>query len=231
MSAADSAVSAPAPRIALNDINAAIVGEYYFTAQEGVAGAYALAATKHLSDGLALTGVLPDLCEVPPVVVRAHPRLRDVTFCVLILRNAWVEVGKSVPVSPENFDAELGRKYAREDAIAKLWPLLGYWLRDKLHDTVPRTPIYPQVAAPVVLDPTPACGDVEANLQQTRKLAAAAEPLVDLENGDDRTLDTQAVLAKHAKVRDRCAERAGGNLGEYEQRSVDDDMLAKQVDG
>ena len=31
-----------------------------------------------------------------------------------------------------NFNAELGRKLAYEDAIRQLWPLMGFALRDKL---------------------------------------------------------------------------------------------------
>jgi hypothetical protein len=34
--------------------------------------------------------------------------------------------------SPENFNADLGRKFAYEDAVRQLWPLMGYALRDKL---------------------------------------------------------------------------------------------------
>ena len=33
---------------------------------------------------------------------------------------------------PENFDAELGRKIARQNAVAKVWPLMGYELRSRL---------------------------------------------------------------------------------------------------
>ena len=35
--------------------------------------------------------------------------------------------------SPENFDAEIGRKVARADARDKLWQLEGYLLREKLY--------------------------------------------------------------------------------------------------
>ena len=34
--------------------------------------------------------------------------------------------------SPENFNAEIGRKVARENAVDKVWPLMGYELRSKL---------------------------------------------------------------------------------------------------
>ena len=55
------------------------------------------------------------------------------TFCVLVLRNGFTVTGESACASPENFDAEIGRKIARENAINKVWALMGYELRSKLH--------------------------------------------------------------------------------------------------
>ena len=40
--------------------------------------------------------------------------------------------GESACVSPENFDAEIGRKIARQNAEQKIWPQMGYELRSKL---------------------------------------------------------------------------------------------------
>lgn len=54
------------------------------------------------------------------------------TICVLTLRNGFTVVGHSAPVSPENFDADLGKRIARERARAQIWPLAGYALREKL---------------------------------------------------------------------------------------------------
>lgn len=54
------------------------------------------------------------------------------TFCVLVLKNGYTVTGESACASPENFDAELGRKIARRNAVAKVWPLMGYELRTKL---------------------------------------------------------------------------------------------------
>lgn len=33
---------------------------------------------------------------------------------------------------PANFNAEIGRQIARENAVDKVWPLMGYELRSKL---------------------------------------------------------------------------------------------------
>jgi hypothetical protein len=54
------------------------------------------------------------------------------TLCILEMQNGFFVVGESAPASPENFDAELGRKFAYENAIRQLWKLEGYSLRDRL---------------------------------------------------------------------------------------------------
>ena len=106
-----------APRVTPADIEAEIASEYYFTAAEGVLGELA-------SDG------------VPPTIYEkanaAPASLRLLTFCVLVLRNGFTVTGESACASPENFDADIGRKIARQNAIAKVWPLLGFRLRDQL---------------------------------------------------------------------------------------------------
>ena len=102
-----------APRVTPADIEAEIDGEYYFTARDGVQQAF------HQQDELTrLTG--------------AHGELDRLTFCVLRLKNGFTVTGESACASPENFDAEIGRKIARQNAVAKIWPLLGFRLRDKI---------------------------------------------------------------------------------------------------
>ena len=54
------------------------------------------------------------------------------TICALTLQNGFVVTGESACAIPANFDAEIGRKIARENARQKLWPLLGFRLRDQL---------------------------------------------------------------------------------------------------
>ena len=55
------------------------------------------------------------------------------TFCVLVLRNGFTVTGESYCADAENFDAELGRKIARQNAISKVWPLMGYALKEQLN--------------------------------------------------------------------------------------------------
>jgi hypothetical protein len=54
------------------------------------------------------------------------------TICVLTLKNGFTVTGESACASPENFNAELGRKIARQNAVDKVWPLMGYALKERL---------------------------------------------------------------------------------------------------
>jgi len=56
------------------------------------------------------------------------------TICVLTLKNGFTVTGESACASQENFDAEIGHKIARKNAIQKIWPLMGYALKQRLHD-------------------------------------------------------------------------------------------------
>lgn len=103
-----------APRITPVDIEANIASEHYFTAGDGECGA-ALSEGPEGQHGC------------------AYPCSLDLlTFCVLLLRNGFTVTGESACASPENFDAELGKKIARQNAVAKIWPLMGYELRSQL---------------------------------------------------------------------------------------------------
>ena len=101
-----------APRVTLSDIEASIASEHYFTAGQAI-------------------GLSPveGVDYVPPREV--HP-LDLLTFCVLVLQSGFTVTGESACASPENFDAELGRKIARQHAVSKMWPLMGYALKDRL---------------------------------------------------------------------------------------------------
>src|SRR3954470_18983633 len=59
-------------------------------------------------------------------------QLDVMTLCILQVRNGFALIGKSAPASPENFDADLGKKFAYEDAVRPLWPLMGFALREEL---------------------------------------------------------------------------------------------------
>jgi hypothetical protein len=62
-----------------------------------------------------------------------HPdHAPHMTIAVVYLENGYILVGKSVPADPDNFDAELGRKFAYEDAIRQMWPLEAYLMRERM---------------------------------------------------------------------------------------------------
>lgn len=54
------------------------------------------------------------------------------TICALTLENGFQVVGESACADPANFDEEIGRKIARENARNKIWALEGYRLRSEL---------------------------------------------------------------------------------------------------
>lgn len=100
-------VAIPGPRVTPGDIEGDIATEWYFTAGDGVEGA---------------TGGDMDY----------SPELRWITFCVLVLRNGFTVTGESACVRLEDFDADLGCLIARRNAVDKVWPLMGYALKDRL---------------------------------------------------------------------------------------------------
>ena len=59
--------------------------------------------------------------------------LQLLTFCVLVLRNGFTVTGESACASPENFDADIGKRIARANAEQKIWPLMGYALKDQIY--------------------------------------------------------------------------------------------------
>lgn len=99
-----SAAVAVAPRVTLKDIEDNISQEHIFTAYNALEG------MGHPN----------------------HPDMKLLTICLMRMKNGYIVIGKSAPASPENFNAELGSKFAREDAIRQLWPVMGYALRDRL---------------------------------------------------------------------------------------------------
>lgn len=110
------------PKVTLADIEGEIVAEHYFTAHDAAIG-------QHTTEGGPVSVMHPNTAENGR---RSAQALRLLTFCVLVLRNGFTVTAESACVSPDNFDAELGRGIARKKAIDKLWPLLGFRLQDRL---------------------------------------------------------------------------------------------------
>jgi hypothetical protein len=86
--------------------------------------------------GLTAARVTPDRVEA--VIEHALYHVFEgttTTVCCLLLKNGFAVIGESACASPANFDAELGRRVARENAKAKIWALEGYALRERLQPT------------------------------------------------------------------------------------------------
>ena len=67
------------------------------------------------------------------------------TLCMLVLENGFTINGTSACVDAANFDINLGRRYAHEDAIRQIWPLEGYLLAQRLYENPPVTLTVPTV--------------------------------------------------------------------------------------
>jgi hypothetical protein len=101
-----------APRVTPNMVDEQIVSEFYFVAGDGVYG---------------------NARKNGDTSVQSFPESLDLlTFCVLVLKNGFTVTGESACASPENFNAELGRKIARDNARNKIWALEGYALKTRL---------------------------------------------------------------------------------------------------
>lgn len=55
------------------------------------------------------------------------------TVCQLMLKNGFSVTGTSACVDAANFDMNIGRKIAFENAFNQIWPLEGYLLAEKLY--------------------------------------------------------------------------------------------------
>lgn len=106
----------PKTRVTIDDLADQIVSEHYFTAYEGCA--QAILNGRALEDG--------EVLDIPEA-------FKQVTICTILTRNGTKLVGvHEGPVCAHNFNAEEGRRHAREKALEQLWPMMGYSLRNTL---------------------------------------------------------------------------------------------------
>ena len=102
-----------APRVTPQRIEEVIEDVQYFTAGDGAYGYQTREET---------------------VDVATYPSALDLlTFCVITLKNGFTVTGESACASPENFNEEIGRKIAYDNAKNKIWPLEGYLLKEQLY--------------------------------------------------------------------------------------------------
>jgi hypothetical protein len=133
-----------APRVTPADIAANVASEHYFTAADAMRFLWLtedLSEPGHRDAVRRITESIPTRSYSGACIDidansnnTAQPALGLLTFCVLVLRNGFTVTGESACASPENFDAVIGRKIARENALNKVWPLMGYALKQSLYD-------------------------------------------------------------------------------------------------
>lgn len=54
------------------------------------------------------------------------------TICYLTLQNGFTVTGQSACADPRNYNEELGRKIAYDNAFREVWPLEGYLLKESI---------------------------------------------------------------------------------------------------
>jgi hypothetical protein len=104
--------NATGPRVSLQDIEEAILGVFY---QSG----------DHLLDNADMKTEFSDQM--------IYDNARTMTICMIMMKNGFMAIGHSTPASPENYNFDLGKKLAYDQAFKQLWPLMGFALRTKLH--------------------------------------------------------------------------------------------------
>ena len=56
----------------------------------------------------------------------------QLTIAIITMYNGFMVTGVSAPASAANYDREVGKRYAYDNAFKQLWQLEGYLLREKL---------------------------------------------------------------------------------------------------
>lgn len=116
---AEAATNATGPRVTLESMKEKIATVIYFTGGEA-----------------AYIGEQPTYQEFIDGDLEVQRRVRTcleiMTICLVVMKTGFIIIGKSAPAAPENYNQELGRKFAYEDCIRQLWQLEGYALRERL---------------------------------------------------------------------------------------------------
>ena len=86
-------------------------------------------AVQKTPNRISLDSIVEKIVRTEYIYPNAMPHM---TIALVILENGFAFVGKSAPADPENFNRELGNKFAYEDAVRQIWPMEAYLLREKL---------------------------------------------------------------------------------------------------
>lgn len=84
-----------------------------------------------LTHGIRLTPADIDALARASTVDYWTPPGTTMTVCAMTLPNGYTVLGKAACIEPANFNAEIGRKIAYDDARNQLWALEGYRLSQR----------------------------------------------------------------------------------------------------
>lgn len=115
-----------APQVTPADVEATIASEHYFTAGEGVIGAFA--AGEFDSHGSDVVILRRDIASTEVM----KPSLNLLTFCVLVLKNGHLVTGEAMLQDLSKPDPERARASARRRAFDKTYDMMVYAERERL---------------------------------------------------------------------------------------------------
>jgi hypothetical protein len=117
------------PRITLDYIKSQIDQFATFTLDDALEGIEIARAVMVENKALVVRmghGRAAEDVEVPENTVAIAGKTGHLTICVMVLKSGFIVIGKSAPLSPENFDADKGATFAYEDCIRQCWPLFAF---------------------------------------------------------------------------------------------------------
>ena len=86
-------------------------------------------AVQQTDDRVSLDSIIARIEHVDYEHPTRHPHM---TLCICTMKNGFIFVGKAVPADLKNFNKEVGKKFAYEDAVRQMWPMEAYLLREKM---------------------------------------------------------------------------------------------------
>ena len=130
--------------------------------------------------------------------------LQTLTFCILTLENGFTVTGESACASPENFDAEIGKKIAFQNAREKIWQLEGYLLKERLYQQ-------PQVIDGELPVPTAVnCGESSGSVNGAQSCSNS----VSYGNTNHRTIELLLQILLTTTVGSDVSDKARAKLSE-----------------
>ena len=120
-------------RVTPDGIAAKIIAVAYFTGEEAVRGSSD--SRVYLADNSAMKGVYTSYSIIEEGNLDVAQVSRQLlTFCIITVQNGFTFVGKSACADPMNFNAEIGRRLAYEDAYRQVMSHEGYLLKENIYN-------------------------------------------------------------------------------------------------